>query len=789
MTQQNINESNISDESVDIKETLFKYLSYWPFFVGSVIVALIITFLYLRYANDIYNSTGKIKILKENEGLDFTALQGSSPLLDLSEVNLENEKEILKSRRLITNVIDQLDLQTNFKREGQIKSFTLFDENIPVEVNWKKIDSSEIAENPRFNLSIIDRSTYRIQVDDLDYDQDHRFGQKVDVGNFSFVLKLNTNSDEDIFENQFSFQYQYLEKLISDLSQKINVQPVGEASEILQLSLEGQNQRKNEAIINTLIEEFKQDGVRDNRKIAKRTKDFVEERLDILVEELDSVEQNLVQYKRINDVVDVKVNAEVLFEKSAKTEMEYFNKSKQLSVAKLFKEELQNTAKYELLPINIGIENDNVNTLTDEYNQKLLDRQKLLVSSTPRNSQVIEINRQIIDIRRNILQSVNNYIASLQNAIQEIEQQVDKYESQIASLPRKERNIRKIGREQTVKEKLYLFLLQKQLEAGLSYAIASPKIKVVDFAYTKPEPVSPKKPIILLAGLILGLAVPFGFLYLKFLLYTKINAKSQVENVVKGSPVVAEIPQVHSKIDKLIDKYDVSPVAEAFRILRTNLGFLKAKVKNGQSGSVIYVTSSTKGEGKTFVSANLASVYAATGKKTLIIGTDLRNPQLHNLFNLDKNASGLTNYLSKQDFPVDDLIHKNITGNNLDVILSGPIPPNPSELLDDHKFEELLDQLKETYDYIIVDTAPTIHVSDTLLISHLSDILLYLVRAEFTDIKLLEHINKLKSFNNIDNMGIVLNGLSPKGKYAYNYGYGYGYAAAKEKKGFKFWKK
>ncbi len=789
MTQQNINESNISDESVDIKETLFKYLSYWPFFVGSVIVALIITFLYLRYANDIYNSTGKIKILKENEGLDFTALQGSSPLLDLSEVNLENEKEILKSRRLITNVIDQLDLQTNFKREGQIKSFTLFDENIPVEVNWKKIDSSEIAENPRFNLSIIDRSTYRIQVDDLDYDQDHRFGQKVDVGNFSFVLKLNTNLDEDIFENQFSFQYQYLEKLISDLSQKINVQPVGEASEILQLSLEGQNQRKNEAIINTLIEEFKQDGVRDNRKIAKRTKDFVEERLDILVEELDSVEQNLVQYKRINDVVDVKVNAEVLFEKSAKTEMEYFNKSKQLSVAKLFKEELQNTAKYELLPINIGIENDNVNTLTDEYNQKLLDRQKLLVSSTPRNSQVIEINRQIIDIRRNILQSVNNYIASLQNAIQEIEQQVDKYESQIASLPRKERNIRKIGREQTVKEKLYLFLLQKQLEAGLSYAIASPKIKVVDFAYTKPEPVSPKKPIILLGGLILGLAVPFGFLYLKFLLYTKINSKSQVENVVKGSPVVAEIPQVHSKIDKLIDKYDVSPVAEAFRILRTNLGFLKAKVKNGQSGSVIYVTSSTKGEGKTFVSANLASVYAATGKKTLIIGTDLRNPQLHNLFNLDKNASGLTNFLTKTDFPVDDLIHKNITGNNLDVILSGPIPPNPSELLDDHKFEELLDQLKETYDYIIVDTAPTIHVSDTLLISHLSDILLYLVRAEFTDIKLLEHINKLKSFNNIDNMGIVLNGLSPKGQYAYNYGYGYGYAAAKEKKGFKFWKK
>lgn len=787
MNQQNTPQNLIDDESINIKEIVFKYLRYWPIFIISVIAAIIIVFIYLRYANNVYNSSGKIKILKDNEGLDFSALQGGSPLLDLSEVNLENEKEILKSRRLIKNVIDKLDLQTSFKREGQIKSFIIFDK-IPVNVNWKKIDTLGFNKNPTFLLKIIDEDSYRIDVDQLEYSKTHKFGKVVNVGEHKFSIDLKQNVSDGIYENEYSFKHHDKENLTSSLSNSIKVETVGEKSEILQISIDGENRNRNETIIDTLIEEFKQDGVRDNRKIAKRTKDFVEERLDILVEELDSVEQSLVQYKRVNDVVDIASNAKVLFEKSSKAELEYFEKSKQLSVAKLLKNEIENTDDFELLPINIGIESDNVNSLTSDYNKKLLERQKLLVSSTDINSQIVELNTQIRDLKRNIIQSLNNYTRSLQRAIQEIDQQVDKFDDQISSLPRKEKNIRKIGREQAVKEKLYLFLLQKQLEAGLSYAIASPKAKVVDYAYSDPTPVSPKTRIIMLGGLILGLVVPFGFLYLKFLLYTKINSKSQIENQLKDTPIVAEIPLVESKVDKSISKHDISPLAEAFRILRTNLGFLKLD-KGNLNSSVIYVTSSTKGEGKTFVSKNLASVYAATKKKTLLIGTDLRNPQLHKSLNVNKDSNGLTNFLSDEAVNIDDIIIKNLSYNKFDVILSGPIPPNPSELLDNSRFEDLIAEAKQTYDIIIVDTAPTIHVSDTLLISHLSDILLYIVRAEFTDIKLLEHIKKLKTFNELKNMGVVVNGISSKGGYPYNYGYGYGYAATKEKKGFKFWKK
>lgn len=788
MDQQNINQTTQDEESIDLKETLFKYLRYWPYFLTSIIIAILLAFIYLKYADTIYNSTGKIKILKDNQGLDFSSLQGSSPLLDLSEVNLENEKEIIQSRKLLSGVIEKLNLQTKVKKEGQFKSQILYKEDIPVKITWHHSEENISEDSPIFFLNVIDQSTYKIRVDELNIQENHKFRDTIKVDDYSFSIQLKEDTSQDAFENEYSFKYKELDKLISNLSQAIQVQPVGERSEILQVSLSGQNEQRSEAIINSLIEEFLQDGVRDNRKIAKRTKDFVEDRLKYLVEELDSVEQSLVEYKQINDIINVQVNAEKLFEKSTKTELEYFNKSKQLSIAQLFKNELQNTSTFQLLPVNIGIESKNVNALTDEYNEKLLERQKLLVSSTPENPQIREINLQVRDLKSNIISSVDNYISSLKQGLSEIDDQINKFDRKISSLPRQEKNIRKIGREQAVKEKLYLFLLQKQLEAGLSYAVAAPKAKVVDYAYTNPQPESPKRLIILAASLILGMAIPFGVIYIKFLLYTKIYAKSQVERAIKNALVVAEIPFVKSKSQKKISKYDDTPIAEAFRILRTNIGFLIPGKVDKKDGQIIFITSSTKGEGKTFISANLSSVYAANNKKTLLIGTDLRNPQLHNIYGLDRDDNGLTNYLSDASINLDSIIRPNVNKNGVDVILSGPIPPNPSELLDSERFNTLIKEVKQRYDYIIVDTAPTIHVSDTLLISHYADVFLYVIRANYTDYKLTEHINKFKKLNNIDHIGFVINGLSSKGDYPYNYGYGYGYSTNKKASKFKFWK-
>jgi capsular exopolysaccharide synthesis family protein len=277
---------------------------------------------------------------------------------------------------------------------------------------------------------------------------------------------------------------------------------------------------------------------------------------------------------------------------------------------------------------------------------------------------------------------------------------------------------------------------------------------------------------------------------LKFLFYTRVNSKFQIERTINKTPIISEIPSLRSQDNKIVDKYDNSPVAEGFRILRTNLSFfIKSKQIKKEKGSIVFVTSSTKGEGKTFVSSNLASVYAATGKKTLLVGTDLRNPQLHNIFNADKNEKGLSNYLIDEETNIDKLIKKDLMESNIDVMFSGPIPPNPSELLENPNLGSLFDELKLKYDHIVVDTAPTVLVSDTLLTTHLADVLVYVIRAEYTELRLLEHINKFKDFNKLINMGIVFNDISEENNYAYNYGYGYGYSASKVRKtGLKFWR-
>jgi capsular exopolysaccharide synthesis family protein len=788
MDQQNTNQATQDQESINIKETLFNYLRYWPYFLMSVIIAMLTAFIFLRYENNIYDSSAKIKILEDNQSLDFSQ-GGSSTLFDFSAINLENEREIITSRKLISRVIKNSNLQTKVKNEGQFKSSTLYNNEIPVNIKWHHSKDESLGNSPVIFLNLLDPSTYKIKLDKNDIQENHKFGDTVNVSGYSFSIQLKENISEKVFIKEYSFQYLNLNALKSKLSQIIRVEPVGERSDILQISLEGQNKKRSEAIINKVIEEFMQDGVRDNRKIAKRTKNFVQDRLKYLVKELDSVEQSLVQYKQVNEITDINSNAQSLLQKSTQTELNYFNKFKQLSITQLFNNELQNTSIFKLLPVNIGIENSNINSLTDEYNKQILERQKLLVSSTLKNPQVREINLLIQDLKSNILSSVENYILSLKKELSEIDDRINKFERKTSALPKQEISIRKIEREQEIKEELYLFLLEKELEAGLSYAVAAPKVKVVDYAYTNPSPVSPKKTTILAASLLLGLVIPFSIIYIKLLLYTKIYSKSQVERAIKDALIIAEIPFVKAKEERQISMYDNTAIAEAFRIMRTNMSFLKpGKVNKKGEGQMIFITSSTKGEGKTFISANLASVYAANNKKILLVGTDLRNPQLHNSFGLSRDDNGLTNYLSDASVNVDDIINYNVNQSGIDLVLSGTIPPNPSELLDSERFSTFVKEVKNRYDFIILDTSPTIHVSDTLLVSHYSDILLYIIRANYAEYKLTEHINKFKKMNNLDNIVFAINGLSSKGYYSYNYGYGYGYSTDKKKSKFKFWK-
>ncbi len=797
--EQQMPQSPTTSQEEPIKEVLISYLRYWPWFVLSVIIALIIAFIYVRYSSNIYQTSTQIKVLKESEGgLDLTGLEGAGSVFDLNKVNLENEMQILTSRKLIEMVVDQTELQTRYFVQGNVKTVELWKTEVPFSVHWITPDSIlNTKEAISYQLSFSDATTFTLRTTNLEDNLTAKgtFNEPLDLNGYSFAIEPNAQgvqtSDTAFIEKEYVIRFQPKQQTINSLVTNLQVQPIGDKSEILTVSLQGENPTKNEAILNSLTYQFNRDGIDDEQLVLKRTGEFIEERLRFLFQELDTVESGIVDYKEQNNLVDIEANVTQLFAKEGEAEAKRFELETQKAVAQEFQSLLSQRGDFSLLPANLGIESETINSLTTSYNELILQRNKLLVSSTPKNPLVVTLDEKISDIRSNILKSVKAYISSIETSLRSVQQRENTSSGKLSALPKKEKEIRTILRQRDIKEKLYLFLLQKREEAALQLATITPTIKIVDFAYTKPMPVAPKKQIIFLAALILGLLLPFGILYLTFLLNTKINNKEQLKGLVAPIPVIAELPQVEKKDAGLLKPTDRSVTAEAFRILRTNLSYFKSAIQPSEKkADVIYITSSTKGEGKTYTSINLANSLAATNKRVLLVGSDLRNPQLHNYIEKKKETFGLSSYLYDASITKEQLIIKEVLGfSNLDIILSGAIPPNPAELLLNGRFEALLDQLKQDYDYILVDTSPTVLVTDTLLISHLADVTLYLTRAHYTDVKLIEHIKEMHEQQKLTNMAIVVNGVEEKRGYGYNYGYGYGYHEEQQPKSWQFWKR
>ena len=787
-------DSTSEDSSEDLKKIVLQYLRYWPWFIICVIISVSIAFIYLRYSTNIYQTNAQVKILKDQSGLDLSGLSGGSPLIDMSKVNLENERSVLKSRRIAQKVVETLDLTSSYFKSGSLKSSEIWKNERPFTVSWIENDSVFDVPTPLYTVEFSSINTFEILNPETKFNKSFTVGEPMNIEGYPLVLNFNPDYNGDITQLQdatYNFNFRSSSQAVSSLTSRVSVEPMGDRSEILDIVIKGQNKSKNEDILNALIDQFNADGIDDNRLVAKRTEEFVIERLEFLVSELDTVEGGLATFKSENDIVEIENNATALFSKSTEAELRVFEISNQLSLTKNFKQELVEQNEYELLPARIGITNDNINSFTDTYNEKVLERERLLISSTLENPSVVEIEKIINQLRKNILTTIDNYINSLQISLREVKRREREFDSNIGKLPQQEKEIRNIKRQQAVKEKLYLFLLQKREEAALSYAITAPIIKVVDYAYTQPTPVSPKSQIILLSSLVIGLVVPFGVLYIVFLFDTKIKTKDQIRAFLPTMPIVAEVPQHKEKENKIILPNDRSSIAESFRIMRTNLNFMSIKEQHEKASAseMVFVTSTTKGEGKTFIAVNLASTLVAAKKRVLLMGCDLRNPQIHNYLGLSKNQAGVSNYLYDDSLRFEDLIIRNsVKDLDLDVILSGDIPPNPAEMLMSSKFEQLLEEAKSNYDYVIVDTAPTILVTDTILISHHADITLYITRAGYTDTRLLPHIRDIQKQKKLLNMGIVINGLDETGINAYNYGYGYGYGENHQrKKSWKFW--
>jgi tyrosine-protein kinase Etk/Wzc len=770
-----------NEEEFNFGEIFFRYLIFWKWFFLCVIISLVAAFLYLRYTAKVYQTSAKIKILDDSKG--GSPLPELSMMFPTNRINLDNEMEILKSHRLIERVEEDLDLNTAYYVVGNVIEIELW-EKVPFKVEWRGSADRSKVNSIGFYL--------KLQEDGYFFGDEMnpsgslcKYGQNYSIRGNKFVVKLNMDSEEINENSSYHVVRSKSSDVVGRLSKAINVQVSG-GSEVLILTLKGTNTSKSEDILNTIIDKFNEDGVNDRQLVSQRTIDFVNERFVYLSYELDSIENKKESFKKTNDLSYLEADASQTAAKKGTAESEYFALQTQLSLSNLIEETLKKDKGFSLLPL-FGLENSKINALIEEYNRAVLQQSKLMVSAGEGNPVVLELTNQLAELKDNMLSSTDVLQEQLSVTLEKIDELKTKATQVFRKIPEKEKILRAIERQQAIKESLYIFLLQKREEASVSKAITTPSVKVVDYAITNRLPISPRSLFIYTNALIIGLVVPFGVIFIILLLDTKIHGKQDFEKYSSKIPVVAEIPFIQED-NRIIKENDRSILAEAFRILRTNVIYL-LPLDKGATAKVIYTSSSIKGEGKTFVSLNLALTYASLGKKTLLLGSDLRNPQIHKYFNMDKSRLGLSNFLYDVSIDWKTLINTSLIDNEyFDVILAGAVPPNPAELLSNGRFEILLNLLKTEYDYIIVDTAPTILVTDTLLISQLADVTVYITRANHTDKKLLTYSKELDEMGKMKNMSYVINnaegvnayGYSYGYGYGYNYGYGYGYGADKE---------
>lgn len=764
------------EENIDIKTELLKYLSYWRWFVLSAALCLFVAFMYLRYSTNKYPS--HTTILIKDDKSQSSQLAAFSDLDVIGNGNvIDNEVEILRSRTLSEITVDSLDLNISYYTEGSIKRTEIYKSSPVIVRDLAGTDEDSFV--PRYYTVELSKKGYIISNESSGEIGEFQFGQQVKDNGISFIIaKKNLSKQEELErQNKIGISIQSKKNTVESLRNNLVVEPTGKSSSVLKLSIILANSEKGADFLNHLVAIYNEQSIFEKRKVSKSTADFISNRLDIIAVELGDVEKNVEQYKSNNQIADLETEVKLSLEKLNSFQKSVVENEVEIKITQDLINYLKSSDTYDLIPANYA----QGNIVVDEINKMIIERDRLLRSprgATENNPKIVEAGTQISELRANVLNSLNQQLSTLKIARNDLKRKESEINTKIAQTPRQEREFRIIDRQQKVKEALYLYLLQKREETNISMAATELNAKVIDKAIPVKYAVSPKKSIIMLAGLIIGLLIPFVIIYLINLLDTKIKSRLDIEGKTP-IPFLGDVPSSDTP-NQLIDINSRSSSAEAIRIIRTNLEFMLHK-QEGKS-KTIFLTSTFSGEGKTFVSANLAATIALSGKKTILVGADLRNPRISDYINSPEK--GVSNYLTNTNTTIDGFISKVDGFRNFHILPAGTIPPNPAELLMGDKVAEMFAYLKENFDYIIIDTAPVSLVTDTLLIAKYADSFIYVVRANKLDKKMLEIPEGLYRENKLPNMSILLNDTdSTKG---YGYGYGYGKTMKDERP---FWKK
>lgn len=776
-----------SEEQFNIQEILFRCLVHWPWVVFSVIVCIACAWGYLRLTTPVYNTSATVLIKDDKKGsgasmsseLERMGLDGFVS----SSNNVDNEIEVLRSKSLAREVVNHLGLFVTYKDEDEFPSRELY-RTSPVVVSLTPQEADKLPHPMEVSMTLQPTGAMDVQITIGEKEYRKQFEKlpavfPTDEGTIAFFANNDTLSS---FRPENVTKERHITAFINrpfsvakGYANSLSITPTSKMTSVVVISLKNSNTRRGKDFINKLLEMYNVNANNDKNEVAQKTAEFINERIGIISKELGSTEQDLENFKRSVGITDLSSEAQIALTGNAEYEKKRVENQTQINLVMDLQRYMQGN-EYEVLPSNIGLQDAASAGAIDRYNEMLVERKRLLRTSTENNPTIINLDTSIRAMRSNVQATLDATLKGLQITKEDLAREASRYSRRISDAPTQERQFVSIARQQEIKAGLYLMLLQKREENAITLAATANNAKIIDEALADNNPVFPKKMMVYLAALLLGIGLPVGVIYLIGLTKFKIEGRVDVEKLT-SLPVIGDIPLADEKSGSIaVFENQNNLMSETFRNVRTNLQFI---LENGKN--VILVTSTISGEGKSFVSSNLAISLSLLGKKVVIVGLDIRKPGLNKVFNLSRKEHGITQFLTNPTVDLMDLVQPSDINKNLFILPGGAVPPNPTELLARDGLEKAIETLKASFDYVILDTAPVGMVTDTLLIGRTADLSVYVCRADYTRKAEFTLINELSENNKLPNLCIAINGLDlQKKKYGYYYGYGkygkyYGY--------------
>ena len=776
-----------SEEQFNIQEILFRCLVHWPWFVFSVIVCIACAWGYLRLTTPVYNISATVLIKDDKKG-GGTSVSSELERMGLdgfvsSSGNVDNEIEVLRSKSLSEEVVNNLGLFVTYMDEDELPKKELY-QTSPVLVSLTPQEADKLPGRMEVAMTLQPTGVMDVQmkVGDKEYRKEFEKLPAVfptDEGTVAFFVNNDTLSavrpESVTKERHITAFINRPFSVAKGYASSLSIAPTSKTTSVVVISLKNTNPRRGRDFINKLLEMYNINANNDKNEVAQKTAEFIDARIGIISKELGSTEQDLENFKRTAGITDLSSEAQIALTGNAEYEKKRVENQTQINLIVDLQKYLQGN-EYEVLPANVGLQDGGLVGAISRYNEILIERNRLLRTSTESNPAIVNLNTSIRAMRSNVQATLDATLKGLQITKADLDREASRYSRRISDAPTQERQFVSIARQQEIKAGLYLMLLQKREENAITLAATANNAQIIDAAIADDNPVSPKRMMVYLVALFFGMGIPVGIIYLIGLTKFKIEGRADIEKLT-SLPVVGDIPLADEKSGSIaVFENKNNLMSETFRNVRTNLQFM---LENGKN--VILVTSTISGEGKSFVSSNLAISLSLLGKKVVIVGLDIRKPGLNKVFNIPQKDHGITQFLTNPSMNLMDLVQPSDINRNLFILPGGAVPPNPTELLARDGLEKAIETLKTNFDYVILDTAPVGMVTDTLLIGRTADLSVYVCRADYTRKAEFTLVNELSENKKLPNLCVAINGLDlQKKKYGYYYGYGkygkyYGY--------------